>query len=154
MTTITDADHARLRQYLTARARMVFDGTTEPHTTLLLETFARHRETALEELKDPHMVHVNMLRGTIAKPSARSIWHIYGQSLAHEMPTEIRRGIQNAALEEAAKEIERLKAVLASIDRAWINDGNSHADEYDEYKDGYGDGLGYAAKIARNGLKL
>ena len=40
-------------------------------------------------LADPNAVHINMLRGGIAKPSARQIWHIYGKELADEMPEEI-----------------------------------------------------------------
>lgn len=47
--TITDADRARLRRYMVERARLAFGGTTAPHADLLLETFARHREAALEE---------------------------------------------------------------------------------------------------------
>ncbi len=49
MTTITDADRARLCRYMVERARLAFGGTTAPHADLLLETFARHREAALEE---------------------------------------------------------------------------------------------------------
>ena len=35
-----------------------------------------------EMLADPNTVHINMLRGTIAKPSVDQIRHIYGDSLA------------------------------------------------------------------------
>lgn len=41
-------------------------------------------------LADPHAVHINMLRGGIAKPSHRQVWHIYGKALADEMPDEYR----------------------------------------------------------------
>lgn len=33
----------------------------------------------VEALKDPNVVHVNMLRGGIAKPSIAQIIHIYGE---------------------------------------------------------------------------
>jgi hypothetical protein len=43
---------------------------------------------AQEGLTDPVAVHVNMLRGTIAKPSARNIVHLYGEAaLLAEMDT-------------------------------------------------------------------
>jgi hypothetical protein len=41
-------------------------------------------------LSDPNAVHVNMLRGTIAKPSPAQIWHIYGDTLLADMPDDVR----------------------------------------------------------------
>lgn len=40
-------------------------------------------------LADPTAVHANMLRGSIAKPSPRSIWHIYGEDLLKEAPEDL-----------------------------------------------------------------
>ncbi len=34
-------------------------------------------KTLLEQLKDPNAVHINMLRGTIAKPTIEQIRHLY-----------------------------------------------------------------------------
>ena len=66
---------------------------------------ARHRiasETELAaRLKDPAMVHVNMLSGGIAKPPATSIWHIYGKELLDAMPQEYRVAAQEAAIRAA-----------------------------------------------------
>jgi hypothetical protein len=39
---------------------------------------------ALEVIQDPKAVHLNLLRGTIAKPSVAAIKHVYGKSLADE----------------------------------------------------------------------
>jgi hypothetical protein len=44
-----------------------------------------------EALGDPATVHVNMLRGGIAKPSPASIWHLYGdEALVAAMPVSAR----------------------------------------------------------------
>lgn len=50
----------------------------------LVQAFARHRSEAQatglrEALADPSAVHVNMLRGGIARPSLAQIIHIYGE---------------------------------------------------------------------------
>lgn len=58
--------------------------------------------TMFERLRDPATVHVNMLRGGIAKPSPTNIWHIYGRELLADMPKEY-------AAEEKAKLFERLR---------------------------------------------
>lgn len=42
-------------------------------------------------LEVPANVHVNMLRGGIAKPSAQSIWHLYGRELLDAMPDDYRQ---------------------------------------------------------------
>lgn len=47
-----------------------------------------------ELLSDPTAVHVNMLRGGIAKPTPANIWHIYGRELLDAMPDEFRAGLQ------------------------------------------------------------
>ena len=44
-------------------------------------------------LTDPQAVHVNMLRGGIAKPSPANIWHIYGRELLDAMPDELRQAL-------------------------------------------------------------
>lgn len=46
---------------------------------------------AIEDaIKDPNAVHVNLLRGSIARPSPRQIWHIYQRELLADMPSEFR----------------------------------------------------------------
>lgn len=57
------------------------------------------RAIVLEEaIKDANVVHLNMLRGGIAKPSHAQIWHLYGGALAKDMPEHVR-----AALSEQGK---------------------------------------------------
>lgn len=59
--------------------------------------------TMFERLRDPATVHVNMLRGGIAKPSPTNIWHIYGRELLVAMPKEY-------VAEEKARLLEALRA--------------------------------------------
>jgi hypothetical protein len=48
----------------------------------------------LESLSDPTAVHLNMLRGGIAKPSVPNIWHLYGEeALLAEAPEHIRTAL-------------------------------------------------------------
>src|SRR5690606_25972518 len=42
-----------------------------------LRTLARERDEARQALADPIAVHINMMRGTIAKPSIENIHHLY-----------------------------------------------------------------------------
>lgn len=51
---------------------------------------ARLAESAEPDLTDPNVVHVNMLRGTVAKPTEAQIEHLYGRPLAE--PTEAGKG--------------------------------------------------------------
>ena len=80
---ITDADIAMAAEY----SRSFPD-------LRLPEAFARHREQATaslqEALADPNVVHVNMLRGGIAKPSIAQIVHIYGSEGLREYLTTVR----------------------------------------------------------------
>jgi hypothetical protein len=46
-------------------------------------------------LADPIGVHLNMLRGSIAKPSPVNIWHLYGRALLDAMPAEYRAALTN-----------------------------------------------------------
>lgn len=43
---VLPVDHAAVRDYMTERARLAFNGTTGPHADLLLKSFARHRLAA------------------------------------------------------------------------------------------------------------
>ena len=44
----------------------------------------RDNEKSLRErLADPNAVHINMLRGVIAKPTIAQIRHLYGEELSH-----------------------------------------------------------------------
>ena len=63
---------------------------------------AREAEALREVLADPQAVHLNMLRGGIAKPSPVNIWHIYGKELLDAMPDEY-RGDTEALRAENAK---------------------------------------------------
>jgi hypothetical protein len=47
----------------------------------LIERLADELERVERVLADPMAVHVNMLRGSIAKPSAAAIRHVYGKEL-------------------------------------------------------------------------
>lgn len=47
----------------------------------LIETQAREIERLTQALIDPNVVHVNMLRGGIARPSISQILHIYGEDV-------------------------------------------------------------------------
>jgi len=44
-------------------------------------------------LLDPIAVHVNMLAGRIAKPSAAAIWHIYREELLTAVPDDMRAAL-------------------------------------------------------------
>lgn len=46
-----------------------------------IEALTAENERLLEAMKDPNVVHVNMLRGGIAKPSVGQILHIYGEDV-------------------------------------------------------------------------
>ena len=46
-----------------------------------IEALTAEYERLLEAMKDPNVVHVNMLRGGIAKPSVGQILHIYGEDV-------------------------------------------------------------------------
>lgn len=51
--TVTQRDHAALRQYMAERAKLAFgqrDCTTAPYADLLLDTLARHREQTVAEV--------------------------------------------------------------------------------------------------------
>ncbi|HAX39627.1 MAG TPA: hypothetical protein DCY10_01925, partial [Clostridiales bacterium] len=50
---------------------------------------AESAEAELTKVTDPNAVHVNMLRGTIAKPSVAQIKHLYGDAIAD--PAELTR---------------------------------------------------------------
>jgi hypothetical protein len=60
-----------------------------------------------EVLADPAAVHVNMLRGGIAKPTVAQIWHLYGAELLAAMPAEhlsaALRQVEQRAYERAAQ---------------------------------------------------
>ncbi|MDR6851035.1 hypothetical protein J2Y54_000528 [Sphingomonas sp. BE123] len=65
--------------------------------TIIVQALAAHRVAATPNkggdaaaLSDPNAVHVNMLRGSIAKPSPAQIWHIYGNELLADMPESAR----------------------------------------------------------------
>lgn len=46
-------------------------------------------------LRDPDIVHVNMLRGSIARPSPAAIWHIYQGELLDAMPSDYRAALKD-----------------------------------------------------------
>jgi hypothetical protein len=67
-----------------------------------------------EALRDPAVVHLNMLRGGIAKPSVAQIWHLYGAALLEGMPAEHRgaalRQVEQRAYRDAVWGLERRAA--------------------------------------------
>lgn len=69
----------------------------------IAHAIARHRHEAEQaiaaQLQDPVTVHVNMLRGSIAKPAPSSLWHAYRRELFDAMPEEFRQEARSAALE-------------------------------------------------------
>lgn len=56
----------------------------------------RERAGIMDLLSDPVAVHLNMLRGGIAKPSPANIWHLYGRALLDAMPSEFRAHLSGA----------------------------------------------------------
>lgn len=107
-------------------------------------------EAELAKVTDPNAVHVNMLRGTIAKPSVAQIKHLYGDAIAD--PAELTRlREENEQYRESAREqlvvvntassrIEELEAVVVKLREAlkrfaevaeWdIGDNESDSDTY------------------------
>jgi hypothetical protein len=57
---------------------MLYRGPSDPLLTEAADTITDLR-AEVEALKDPNVVHVNMLRGGIARPSLAQIIHIYGE---------------------------------------------------------------------------
>lgn len=53
----------------------------------------------LASLSDPAAVHINMLRGGIARPSPANIWHIYRSDLLYAMPSDLAPPGQANAIE-------------------------------------------------------
>lgn len=72
----------------------------------------------LAKLKDPAAVHINMLRGEIAKPSWESIKHVY-------------------AAEAERAHVERLTAAVKAIYEWYDRDGSvgSASDVFEAYRD-------------------
>ena len=96
---------ARLEQI----AELVLDGTilgvgsaeTVREAKDLIDHLLAELARTNEALRDPAAVHVNKLRGGIAKPSARNIWHLYGEkALIAEAPEHIRSALQPAETPE------------------------------------------------------
>lgn len=110
MTTLSPSARAELRELLvdiqsgpfyepTGRARSIsgryaiFSKIEDALPQLLdqLDATEQQRDEALAALAEPTAVYVNMLRGIIARPSPRNIWHLYGyQALIDAMPESAR----------------------------------------------------------------
>jgi hypothetical protein len=60
-------------------------------------------------LADPNAVHINMLNGTIAKPSIRQMLHLHGEEALAKW----------AQAEEMRKALEGLPGIIAEIHREW-----------------------------------
>lgn len=73
-------------------------------------------EAELAKVTDPNAVHVNMLRGTIAKPSVAQIKHLYGDAIAD--PAELTR--LRARADKAEDRAERFKNALQELQQ-WVN---------------------------------
>jgi hypothetical protein len=104
-----DIDHEDLveaRKKLGALRRMCEDCGQPFYVEILDETLpiVARAYDALEAqalqiavLSDPAAVHLNMLRGGIAKPSVPNIWHLYGEeALLAEAPEHIRTALSNS----------------------------------------------------------
>lgn len=70
-------------------------------------------------LSDPTAVHLNMLRGGIAKPSPANIWHLYGDKALIDAMPESAKALTNPAGEGGVREallmvaIEKLAAIIS-----------------------------------------
>lgn len=76
----------------------------------------------IEALKDPNVVHVNMLRGGIAKPSHAQIWHIYGAALAQDMPDDVRSTFAPSRDEEGSVDREAIQIIRGSANSHCFDD--------------------------------
>ena len=76
--------------------RTRFPDVADTHYARQCEAMLRRlgkRVQDLDKLNDPIVVHVNMLRGTIAKPSVENIMHIYGHDFGAIAALERVRGL-------------------------------------------------------------
>jgi len=86
------------------------DGEAEKRWNL--RALSREEQVRADVLSDPMAVHVNMLRGGIAKPSPVNIWHLYGdRALVDAMPSSV-----TERLVKAHVEAERASVVV------WLRD--------------------------------
>lgn len=105
---------------LTEAARGVSNGSVEITVLAYLAAVQRFASDTtpsrpdLEALKDPNAVHVNMLRGGIARPSHAQIWHIFGAGLEQDMPDDVRATLAPSRDEEGSVDRE---AVLAALNK-------------------------------------
>ncbi len=89
------------------------------HTTALValvEGMERERDETARQLSDPLAVHINMVRGTIAKPSIENIRHIYPEIAQGEF--EARCALRAAEARALAAEAERdaLRALICRVE--------------------------------------
>lgn len=93
---LDDLFHKRAMSVVSGDASFTQRDLKQAITAMIQSAQLAAVKAAVEGLKDPASVHVNMLRGTIAKPSARNIWHIYGKELLEDMPADILKTIGEA----------------------------------------------------------
>ena len=97
-------------------ARTCFAPASEANAALIARAPAMASELAL--LADPNSVHLNMLRGGIAKPTPAQIGHLYRGEGAVSVVAEVRR--QNAEA-FAGDEIATLNARVAELEAGLVS---------------------------------
>jgi prophage DNA circulation protein len=107
---MTAQDTAGLVAGLRRIATFCFGGTSDANAAAVsraadaLESMGRE----LEHLSDPIAVHINMMRGTIAKPSIENIHHLYPEIREEAAKTRL-------ALSESQAEGRRLREALRQV---------------------------------------
>lgn len=94
----------------------------ETHAAAMLRALAAERDRLMAEmarLRDPDAVHVNMLRGSIAKPSLTQIMHIYPEITAERdrlarALREIRHETGRARGEQSHRDAARAAFTIAA----------------------------------------
>lgn len=115
-----DAPVHPVSAFLTGTALHIGKARASPDHTAglvaLVEGMERERDETAKQLSDPLAVHINMMRGTIAKPSIENIRHIYPEIAQGEF--EARCALRSAEARALAAEAElvRLKARIADLE--------------------------------------
>ena len=75
----------------------------------IIEVAAKHKPPAPSpDMSDPTVVHLNMLRGTIAKPSVEQIIHVYGiDALCKALAPNVVREAESAPLTDYDRKVEQ-----------------------------------------------
>lgn len=99
-----------------------------PHEAQALLDALEAMGRELGHLSDPIAVHINMMRGTIAKPSIENIHHLYPEVRKEAAKTRLALYESQAEGRRKDERIKVLEEALASISYHYDNQDLSHLD--------------------------